>query len=169
MKVMLNHSSARHHAETPHVSQTTRTTTTINALTRRVQSVLNDKSIDVQSRALIRYALEINDPSLGELVRRVDAGEAVIDMDLSEIAEDSEDHLREEKIEVLTELICRAGDEPETKSAALLVLMATLENATHPKVLANAAKHFAFSRCGELNVCGMVDSQIAVLESELLV
>jgi hypothetical protein len=47
--------------------------------------------------------------------------------------------------------------------------MATLENATHPKVLANAAKHFAFSRCGELNVCGMVDSQIAVLESELLV
>jgi hypothetical protein len=32
----------------------------------------------------------------------------------------------EEKIEVLAEIICRAGDEP---SAALLVLMATLENA----------------------------------------
>jgi hypothetical protein len=77
-------------------------------------------------------------------------------MDFSEFSEDSEDGSTEQKIEALVELICRAGDEPETKSAALLVLMATLENATHPKVLANAAKHFAFSRCGELNVCGMV-------------
>ncbi len=64
-------------------------------------------------------------------------------------------------------MICRAGDEPETKSAALLVLMAMLENATHPKALANSAKHFAFTRCGELNLCGMVDTQIAVLEGEL--
>ena len=62
-------------------------------------------------------------------------------------------------------MICRAGDEP---TAALLVLMATLENATHPKALANAAKHLAFTRCGELNLHGMVDSQIAILESELL-
>jgi hypothetical protein len=68
----------------------------------------------------------------------------------------------------LTEIICRAGDEPETKSAALLVLMAALENARHPKALANTAKHFAFTRCGELNLRGMVDAQIAVLEAELL-
>ena len=166
---MLNHSSARDHAETPHVNRTTRTTTILNALTRRAQSVVNDKSIDAQSRAVIRYALEINDPWLADLVRHVDAGDAVVDMDFSEFSENSEDAARDEKIHTLAELICRAGDEPETKSAALLVLMATLENATHPKVLANAAKHFAFSRCGELNVCGMVDSQIAVLESELLV
>jgi hypothetical protein len=33
-------------------------------------------------------------------------------------------------------MICRAGDEPATKSAALLVLMATIEKSTHPKVLA---------------------------------
>ena len=33
---------------------------------------------------------------------------------------------------------------------------------------ANTAKHFAFTRCGELNLYGMVDAQIAVLESELL-
>jgi len=161
---MLNHSSATDHAETPHVNQTTRT-----ALKRRAESVLNDKSIDAQSRAVIRYALEINDPWLANLVRHVDAGEAVVDMDFSEFSENSEDAARDEKIHTLAELICRAGDEPETKSAALLVLMATLENATHPKVLANAAKHFAFSRCGELNVCGMVDFQIAVVESGLLV
>jgi hypothetical protein len=46
--------------------------------------------------------------------------------------------------------------------------MSTLENATHPKALASVAKHLAFSRCGELNLKGMVDAQIAVFESELL-
>ena len=57
---------------------------------------------------------------------------------------------------------------PATKSAALLVLMAALEHATHPRALANTVKHLAFTRCGELNFCGMVDAQIGVLESELL-
>jgi len=46
--------------------------------------------------------------------------------------------------------------------------MGTLEHATDPKVLAHTAKHFAFTRCGELNFNGMVEAQIAVLESELL-
>jgi len=46
--------------------------------------------------------------------------------------------------------------------------MGTLENSTHPKVLANAAKHYAFTRCGEFNLFGIVDAQIAVVESELL-
>jgi len=62
----------------------------------------------------------------------------------------------------------RVDDEPETKSAALLVLMAMLENATHPKALANSAKHFAFRCCGELNSYCMVDAQVAVLEGQLL-
>jgi hypothetical protein len=46
--------------------------------------------------------------------------------------------LSEEKIEALAEMICRGGDEP---AAALLVLMGMLENSTHPKVIANTAKH----------------------------
>lgn len=70
-----------------------------------------------------------------------------------------------EKIRALAELICRAGDEP---AAALLVLMARLENSTHPKALANTAKHLAFTRLGEWNLYGVVDAQIAVLEGELL-
>jgi hypothetical protein len=74
----------------------------------------------------------------------------------------------EERIAALAEMICRAGDEAGTKSAALLVLMSTLENASHPKALANLAKHCAFTRCGELNFSGMVEAQIAVFESELL-
>jgi hypothetical protein len=49
----------------------------------------------------------------------------------------------------------------------LLVLMATLENATHPKALANRVKHLAFTHCAELNLDGMVDAQVALLEDEL--
>jgi len=35
-------------------------------------------------------------------------------------------------------------------------------------VLANAAKHLAFTRCGEMNLYGMVDEQLRVVEGELL-
>lgn len=155
--------------ETPHVNQTSRTNTIVNALKRRAQAVLNDTSIDAKSRAIIRYGLETNDPWLAELVRRADAGEAIAEtIDFSqEPTRPGEDDSSEDKIETLAEMICRAGDEAETKSAALLVLMATLENATHPKALANRAKHLAFTRCGELNLNGMVDAQVAVLEGEL--
>jgi hypothetical protein len=167
MKPMANHSSATVR-ETPHVTQT-RTNTIVNALKRRAQAVLNNNSIDPQSRAIIRYALEVNDPWLAQLVRRADAGETIVDnLDFEETPETNNDDSSEEKIEALTEILCRAGDEPGTRAAALLVLMATLENSSHPKALANTAKHFAFTRCGELNLYGMVDAQIAVAEGELL-
>ncbi len=145
---MTNLNSATLREETPHIS---------DALKRRAQSVINDKSIDAETRAIIRYGLEINDPWLPELVRCVDAGESVIDNLFVASSE--------EKIEALTDLICRAGDEP---SAALLVLLSTLENSTHPKALANTAKHLAFTRCAKLNLYGMVNAQIATLEDQLL-
>ena len=145
---MSNLNSARLREEIPHIP---------DALKRRAQSIINDKSIDAQTRVIIRYGLEINDPWLGDLVRCVDAGESIID--------NLYVHSSEEKIEALTELICRAGDQP---SAALLVLLATLENSTHSKALTNTAKHLAFTRCGELNLYGMVDTQIALLEKSLL-
>ena len=166
---MTSHSSATVREETPHVTETSRTTTITDALRRRAQSVINDRSIDADSRALVRYALEINDPCLAELVRRADAGESLCDaLQRSEISETKEDDSCEEKLEALAEIICRAGDEPETKSAALFVLMGMLENSRHPQLLANSAKHFAFYRCGELNLYGMVDAQLAVVEGELL-
>jgi hypothetical protein len=148
MKIMTTHSSATVREETPHVN---------DALKRRAQSIINDKSLDAQSRIVIRYGLEINDPWLPELVRCVDAGESISDSLF--IASSKE------KIEALTDLICAAGDE---SSAALLVLLSTLENSSHPKALANTAKHLAFTRCGELNVLGMLDTQIALLENKLL-
>jgi hypothetical protein len=165
---MTTDSSVIAREETPHVTEPT--TITINkAIKRRAESVIKDRSIDAGSRALIRYALEINDPLLAELVRRVDAGVSIVETSFSEIPVTSfEDDSSEAKIEALTDLICRAGDEPEIKSAALLLLMATLENAAHPKALANTAKHAAFTRCGELNLCGMVEAQIAIIEAELI-
>ena len=158
---MANHTSAT--AREPHVNQlTSRTKTIVDAMKRRAQAVLSDESIDPQSRAIIRYALEINDPWLARLVRRADARESIVD---TETPHTNAEDLSEEKIEALAEIICRAGDEP---AAALLVLMGTLENSTHPKALANTAKHLAFTHCGELNLYGMVDAQISVAESELL-
>ena len=55
---MAAHSSAT--TRESHVNQTTRTAPIANALKRRAQAVLNDKSIDAQSRAIIRYALEMH-------------------------------------------------------------------------------------------------------------
>ena len=122
---------------------------------------MNGRSIDPQSRAIIRYAMEINDPWPAELVRQADSDGTI---DLSEIPLDSEADATEDKIKGLTEIICNAGEEP---TAALLVLMSTLENATPPTALANIAKRLAFIRCVELNAYGMVDAQIAVLEGQL--
>ncbi len=82
---MLNLNSARLRDETPHLS---------DALKRRAQSIINDKSIDAQTRVIIRYGLEINDPCLGDLVRCVDAGESIIDNLYVQSSE--------EKIEALT-------------------------------------------------------------------
>jgi hypothetical protein len=169
MTIMANDSSATVRREAPHAKQTTRTATIMDALTRRAKAILNDNSIDPQSRAIIRYALEINDPWLAELVRRADAGEALFDtVDFSQEPETNQHPSSDEKVEALTDLICRAGDEPETKSAALLVLMATLENSKHPKALANTAKHLALTRCSELNLYGLVEAQVATVEGELL-
>ena len=103
---------------------------------------------------------------LGHLVRRADEGEPIIDsLDFSLEPQSNNDDSSEEKIEALAEIICSAGDESAT---ALLVLMGMLQNSSHPAVLANTAKHFAFTRCGEANLYGIVDAQLGVVEAELL-
>jgi len=53
---------------------------TIDAsLKRRARLLITNGSIPVKTRSLIRYALEINDPDLAQVVRRVEAGEMTID------------------------------------------------------------------------------------------
>ena len=161
-------SSAPERQATPHATNSTTNNTISDAVRRRAHALINDHAIDANERVWIRYALETNDASgLAELVRRADAGEPIIDD--SHLLEEKEELSDEEKLERLAEMICHAGDQPETKAAALLVLMSTLESSTNPKVLANHVKHVAFTRCGELNCFGMVDAQITAIESELLV
>jgi len=161
---MTTHGSATA-LESPHETETT-TITISDALRRRAQAVINDTSIDPQWRTIIRYALEINDPWLADLVRRADAGETIMETtELSPTIELNEDESREDKFNALAEIICRADDR---SAAALFVLMGMLEHSTHPKLLANTVKHFAFTRCGELNLFGMVDAQVAVVEDGLL-
>ena len=162
---MLNLNSAQPRKETPHTS---------DALRRRAQAVINNKAIDAGTRMVIRYGLETNDALLGDLVQRVYAGETIIDnIDPSRTSTPDDDSNEEkteveEKIEALAVMICRPGDDPERKSAALLVLMSTLQSAANPKALAKTAKYVAFCRCAELNPYSMVDAQIGLLEDELL-
>jgi hypothetical protein len=165
LKIMTSHSSATPCEQTPQDIETTQTTIS-DALRRRARAVIHNNAIDPQWRSVIHYALEISDPSLADLVRRADAGETIIDTtDFSQTLETNEDHSSEEKIEALAEIICRASEE---SAAALFVLTGILESSTHPKLLANTAKHFAFTCCSELNLFGIVDDQLAVVEAELL-
>jgi hypothetical protein len=69
MKIMASHSSASMRSETPHLNATVK---------RRAQSLINNKNIYAKTRAILRYGLEVNDPLLPDLVRRVDAGQSII-------------------------------------------------------------------------------------------
>ena len=49
------------------------------SLKRRARLLITNSSIPSQTRSMIRYALEIRDPYLAQIVRRVEAGEMSID------------------------------------------------------------------------------------------
>jgi hypothetical protein len=71
MKIMDTHSSVLSHEEKSHI---------IDAfLKRRARLLMTTGSIPKQTRNLIRYALEIKDPDLAQVVSRVEAGEMTID------------------------------------------------------------------------------------------
>ena len=187
---MLNDSSAtaREPHANQHVNQTTNTANNgkdpkpsdLSDLKRRAQAIVNDKSIDPDSRKIISYALLIDDPWLSELVRNLDAGENDAGENIAEPLEYArleypravavvEDIARaetcnEEKVEELAEIICGAN---QRCAAALVVLMRTLEKSIDARPLVNKAKHFAFARCAEANLLGLVDTQTAVIEAEL--
>ena len=72
-------SSAPERQATPHATNSTTNQTLSEAIKRRAQSLINDRTIDANERTWLRYALEINDPALPELVRRADAGEPIVD------------------------------------------------------------------------------------------
>jgi hypothetical protein len=79
MKIMNTHSRRISARGNTHETETTQIAIS-DALRRRAQSIINDRSINPQWRAIIRFALEIKDPLLPDLVRRADAGETVTDI-----------------------------------------------------------------------------------------
>ena len=132
---MTSHSSATALAEAPHETETTTIITVSDATRRRAESVINDRTIDPQWRIIIRAALELNDPWLAELVSRAEAGENIVETFESLRTPDADkEDTTARRIEALAEIICRAGDEP---TAALFILMETLESSMHPKVFAS--------------------------------
>jgi hypothetical protein len=162
--IMTSHGSASVRKQ-PHANRTIRVNTILNALKDRALATLNDESIDAESRAILRAAMERNDPWVAELVRRAEAEESIVDESAVSITrETNADDSSRQTIEALADIICGGGDE---SSGALFVLMGKLQNSTDPRAVANTVKHFAFTRCGEFNLYGMVDSQIAVLERQL--
>lgn len=68
---MARHSSASPREEKSHIIDA--------SLKRRARLLITNSSIPKQTRSIIRYALEIKDPSLGQMVRRVESGEMTID------------------------------------------------------------------------------------------
>ena len=48
-------------------------------LKRRARKLATDSRVDPGTRSLIRYALQIKDESLGQIVNRIEAGEMRID------------------------------------------------------------------------------------------
>jgi len=80
---MLDDNSASKRKGTPHTVKSTSQKalqpeqTITRALKRRARALIKDRSVDPQSRAVIRYGLAIDDPWLPELVRRAEAGQSV--------------------------------------------------------------------------------------------
>ena len=150
---MVSHISAKERAEAPHA------TTSITNITNN----LND-SFSSDLKRPVPFGIGDSLLNAETRTREID----VNPMHYSETGVTIEDDPIVEKVQILADLICRAGDEPAIKSAALLVLMATLQNAPELKELANSAKRVAFIHCGHLDVYGIVDAHIPILESELL-
>ena len=68
---MARHGSATLRKEKSHIVDA--------SLKRRARLLITNSSIPTQTRSLIRYALEIKDPYLAQVVRRVEEGETTID------------------------------------------------------------------------------------------
>ena len=68
---MVRHSSATLRKEKSHIIDA--------SLKRRARLLITNSSIPRQTRSLITYALEIKDPYLAQVVRRVEAGEMTIE------------------------------------------------------------------------------------------
>jgi hypothetical protein len=70
---MATNSSVSSTPEAPQSENSNRANT--QAIKQKARAIFKDMSIDSESRAYIRFALETNDPWLPDLVQRVEQGE----------------------------------------------------------------------------------------------
>ena len=139
---MLKDSSATAQEQSPHVNET--------AQNSHVNHTRTSQTPDTHEDEWTSKAGDVN--STGE------AAEAY------SMRAHKEDSSGPQEIETLVDIICGAGEE---RAGALLVFLELLENSEEPQALAYTTKHLAFTRCGELNVYGMLDAQIAAIGREL--
>ena len=78
-KSTTNRTSTRREKESGNINSTRKSHLIDASLKRRAQILITNSSIPKQTRNLIQYALEIKDPYLAQLVRRVEEGENTID------------------------------------------------------------------------------------------
>jgi hypothetical protein len=87
MKIMARNSSATTRGEkstlrgkeSDNINSTPKSHIIEASLKRRARLLITKGSIPRQTRSMIRYALDIRDPYLAQIVRRVEAGEMTID------------------------------------------------------------------------------------------
>ena len=78
MNIVARNSSASLRRQSP-TTRKQRTHKIDASLKRWARLLITNSSIPKQTRCLIQYALEINDPYLAQVVRRVEAGEMTIE------------------------------------------------------------------------------------------
>lgn len=76
---MTEHGSASPRKHESHTLDVDLTPTLDANLKRRARNLATDSRVDPQTRSLIRYALEIKDHDLEQVVTRIEAGETRID------------------------------------------------------------------------------------------
>ena len=78
-KSTTNRTSTLRETESDNINSTRKSHIIDASLKRRARLLITNSSIPGQTRSMIRYALEIRDPYLAQIVRRVEAGEMTID------------------------------------------------------------------------------------------
>ena len=78
-KSTTNGTSTQRGKEPDNINSTRKSHLIDASLKRRARLLITNSSIPSQTRSMIRYALDIRDPYLAQIVRRVEAGEMSID------------------------------------------------------------------------------------------
>ena len=116
------------------------------SLKRRARLLITNSSIPSKTRSMIRYALELKDPNLRQLVNRVEEGELTIDHRIEQAAVVSHQSVNEfvvtSLLRVAEETLGRKGVIQLSKRDRDLFLTALETDVPPNRSLRNAAERF---------------------------